>query len=65
MPLVFFRRLEPDYFLQQSAQALSLPAQHSAHLSLQQVLQADMLLHEDRVRARAERTRVERMVFMM
>jgi len=51
--------------LQQSAQDLSLLVQHSAHLSLQHALQADMLLHEDRVRAMAEIARADRMFFMM
>ena|GEM_PF-4741283 len=56
--------VERCYFLQQASQVLASPLQHSAHLSLQQVLQAETLVQEDRV-AMAVTARRVRIVFMM
>jgi hypothetical protein len=56
--------VEQCYFLQQASQVLASPLQHSAHLSLQQVLQAETLVQEDRV-AMAVTARRVRIVFMM
>lgn len=55
---------QPAYFLQQASQAPVVLLQHSAHLPLQQALQASTEVQEDRV-ATAARARMENSVFMI